>query len=328
MNTRAIHDADFEIRSLRYFVAVAEELHFTRAASRLFVAQQALSREISRFERELGTPLFVRTTRRVTLTPEGRRLLPRARDLLVLHDQIVAEIRKPARPVLVDLMSAGRRTGPRVLEVAREAASNLEFRGLYGGGMGPAILGLLGAELDIAFGRADWRSQQSTTGLERELMRFEPLALLLPVDNPLAREDPVRIASLEGLEIDVNPANPDAPEWSDLARQFLALSGAYATPPHIPAVGLDDQDHHLARQGLPILTTIDHVDVPGGVIRRLVGPTPIYVWSMSWRLSAHPTGLAATRAAAASLAATNGWLELPADAWLPEPEASTSLKRA
>ena len=92
MNTKpSPPDADLDIRLLRYFVAVAEELHFTRAAARLFVAQQALSRDIGRLEARVGTPLFVRTTRRVTLTPEGRRLLDRARPLLALHDEIVVE---------------------------------------------------------------------------------------------------------------------------------------------------------------------------------------------------------------------------------------------
>src|SRR6188472_2189269 len=79
---------ELEIRSLRYFVAAAEELNFTRAAARLFVAQQALSREIQRLEARLGSRLFVRTTRRVTLTVEGERLLDLARDLVARHDAL------------------------------------------------------------------------------------------------------------------------------------------------------------------------------------------------------------------------------------------------
>ncbi len=93
MNTKARPDTDLEIRSLRYFVAVADELHFTRAASRLFVAQQALSREIRRLEERLGAPLLVRTTRRVTLTPEGLQLLTEARELIRLHDRLIAQFR-------------------------------------------------------------------------------------------------------------------------------------------------------------------------------------------------------------------------------------------
>ena len=120
---------ELDIRSLRYFVAVAEELHFTRAAARLFVAQQALSRDIQALERRLGTPLFVRTTRRVSLTPEGERLLGRARELVALHDLTVREIREPARPVIVDLVADERLTGVRILERARSIAPDIEFRG-------------------------------------------------------------------------------------------------------------------------------------------------------------------------------------------------------
>ena len=322
MNTKAATpDVDLDIRSLRSFVAVAEELHFTRAAARLFVAQQALSRDIARLEARLGTPLLVRTTRRVTLTPEGRRLLQRARTLVALHDDLVTEVLNPTRPVLVDLMSEGRRTALRVLEAARIREPGLEFRGRYGGGMGMSIRRLEAAELDAALGRVDWRGGIGVR-LEHEIVRYEPLAVLLPATHPLAQHDAVPVAALDGAEIDANPANPDAPEWSDLVAQLFALTGARATPDHIPAVGLDDQAHHLVQQNLPILTSIDHVDVPGGVIRQLVDPVPVYPWSIAWRPGAHPAGLAAIREAAASIAAAEGWLTLPSNAWLPEPEAS------
>jgi DNA-binding transcriptional LysR family regulator len=314
-------EADLDIRLLRYFVAVAEELHFTRAAARLFVAQQALSRDIGRLEARVGTPLFVRTTRRVTLTPEGLRLLDRARPLLALHDEIVVELRQPTRPVLVDLMSEGRRTALDVLEAARGVEPALEFRGRYGGGMGASFHRLEAAELDVAFGRADWRGAASLR-VDRQLVRYEPLAVLVPACHPLATAEAVPVAALSGAEMDLNPANPDAPEWTDLVAQFIALTGAWATPEHIPAVGLDDQAHHLVQQGLPILTSIDHVDVPGGVVLPIVDPIPVYPWSMAWRPGAHPVGLAALRRAATTLAAEEHWLEVPDRAWLPEPEAS------
>ena len=75
-----------ELRQLRYFVTVAEELHFSRAAARLHLAQSALSAQIRRLEAELGGPLLVRSTRRVTLTPAGEALLAEGRAILAAAD--------------------------------------------------------------------------------------------------------------------------------------------------------------------------------------------------------------------------------------------------
>ncbi|MEW6224730.1 MAG: LysR family transcriptional regulator [Chloroflexota bacterium] len=323
MNTiRRVPDTDLDVRTLRHFVAVAEELSFTRAAARLFVAQQAVSRDIRQLERRLGTPLFVRTTRRVTLTPDGHRLLVRARELLAVHDAILDDVAGPGRPVIVDLLSEGRLTGPRVLEALRAAAPDLDVLGQYGHAGAPAIEQLRSAQLDIAVGRVDWIGQRSNAGLERRLVRWEPLALLLPGGHQLARLEAVPIARLEGLEIDVNPGRPDATEWTDLAGQLLALAGAVPTPPHVSAVGLENQAHHLVRQGVPILTGVDHVEIRGGIVRPLVDPVPIYPWSIAWRAGLRADVVAAIHAAADLLAANTDWLELPEQAWLPEPEAS------
>lgn len=317
-------DADLDMRNLRAFVAVAEELSFTKAAARLFIAQQAISRAVRQLEAQLGTPLFVRTTRQVRLTPEGERLLDRARSLVALHDEILDDARGPARPIVLDLMSEGRRTGSAILAAAREEAPELEFRGRYGGGMGAAIRLLQVAEVDVAFGRAEWLDQVVPAGIDRRLIRFEPLAVLLPADHPLAALDPVPIRELAGLEIDVNPAHGEAPEWVDLGRQFLALAGAVATPPHLPAVGSENQAHHLVRQGLPILTGADHVPVPGGVVRQLIDPVPIYPWSMVRLRRLNRAVREPVERATLRLADDLGWLELPDGAWLPEPEASRS----
>jgi DNA-binding transcriptional LysR family regulator len=85
-----------ELRRLWYFVAVAEELHFGRAAERLHMSQSPLSRSIRELERELGLVLFVRTTRRVELTPAGEALLDRARRALAEVERAVDEARHAA----------------------------------------------------------------------------------------------------------------------------------------------------------------------------------------------------------------------------------------
>lgn len=325
MNTnRPIPDGDLDIRSLRYFVAVAEALSFTRAAERLYVAQQAISRDIRRLEDQLGTRLFVRSTRRVTLTSDGERLLVRARELIALNDAILDELGSSSRPIVVDLLSEGRLTGPAILEATRALAPDREFRGRYGHGLGDALRRVQAGELDVALGRADWRGHRLPDALAASLVRWEPLGVLLPATHPMAALDAVPVATLLGVEIDVNPADPDAPEWSDLVVQFLELSGALATAPHLVATGLENQADHLVRQGIPILTGVDHVDVRGGVLRPLVDPVPMFPWSIIWRRGLEAGALQAMRRAVTMLGAERGWLALPDGAWLPEPEASSA----
>jgi DNA-binding transcriptional LysR family regulator len=90
-------DTPIELRQLRYFVAVAEELHFGRAAERLHMSQSPLSRAIRELERDLGVVLFVRTTRQVELTAAGSLLLERARRALAEIDGAIAEVQRSVR---------------------------------------------------------------------------------------------------------------------------------------------------------------------------------------------------------------------------------------
>ena len=267
---------ELEIRSLRYFVAAAEELNFTRAAARLYVAQQALSREIKRLEAQLGTALFVRTTRRVTLTPDGERLLVRARDLVARHDARLGRCSRARRSTdggrPHEWRAAHGDAGSSTWRALR--APSVDFRGRYAGGTGAALERLATGGLDVVLGRVDWLDAQPMPTIDQVLVRLEPLAVLLPAGHPLARLEAVPVRGLQGLEIDGVPPHSDAPEWTDLIHQFFALSGAHSTPPHVPAIGLEEQGYHLVRQGVPILASADHVDPPGGVLRPLVDPDP------------------------------------------------------
>lgn len=86
-----------DLRQLRYYIAVAEELHFSRAAARLNLAQSALSSQVRALEREVGGPLLVRSTRRVELTPAGERLLRDGREVVAAADGALERARALAR---------------------------------------------------------------------------------------------------------------------------------------------------------------------------------------------------------------------------------------
>jgi hypothetical protein len=228
--------------------------------------------------------------------------------------------------MVVDLMSDGRRTGPRILDLARQRSPMIDYRGRYTGGTGEALRRLAAGELDAVLGRTDWLDAVPLPTIDRVLIRLEPLALLLPEGHPLARHETVAVRSLKGYEIDGLPSHPGTPEWADLITQFFVLSGAHSTPPHLAAIGLDEQGYHLVRQGLPILTSADSVEVPGGVLRPLVDPVPLYAWSLAWRRGTTSGGLVALRDASAELARTDDWLARVRrggdESWLPEPDAT------
>jgi DNA-binding transcriptional LysR family regulator len=315
---------ELDLRLLRHFVAVAEELHFTRAAARLYVAQQALSRDIGRLEQQLGVRLFIRTTRRVALTAEGERLLVRARELLALHDQTLQELHGPGepRPLLVDLLAEGH-TPTRVLHGARQRVPHVELVGRFHGGLGAALHLLLAGGLDVAFGRSEglgrpFPSQQ----LCRRLVRLEPLALLLPQDDPLAALDAVPMEALRGTQVDVSAGNEQAPEWVDLGMRLLAAFGAEPSPPHPHAEGLEETVRHLHAEGLPILTLLERPLAPGVVVRPLTEPVPLYPWTMVFHRELRHPGLDALHASIDELALREDWHQLPPDTWIPEPDAA------
>src|SRR5688572_24695353 len=312
--------AGLDPRVLRYFVAVAEDLHFTRAAARVHVVQQALSREIRRLERQLGVRLFIRTTRRVVLAPEGEHLLPRARVLLALHDRTLGEMGEllEVHPLRVDLLAEGH-TPVRVLRGARLLAPGVEFVARFHGGFGAAVGLLLAGRLDVAFGRCDGLVPPFPTDhLARTMVRLEPMALLLLEEHPLAARSEVPMAALRGTQIDASLGNEEAPEWVDLGVRLLTAFGAEPSPPHLHAEGLAETVQHLRSHGRPILTLVERPVAPGVVVRPLVDPVPVYRWTMAYRRDLKHDGLAALDTHIEQLAHTEHWREPPPNAWICE----------
>ncbi|MFF9848254.1 LysR family transcriptional regulator [Streptomyces litmocidini] len=310
---------DIDPRLLRGFTAVAEELHFTRAAARLYLAQQALSRDIRRLERELGTELFVRTTRQVTLTADGERLLPYARRVLAAHDELSDAFRAEPRPLLVDLNSPG--LAPEdVLRRARELAPEQELMARYESGLTGAAREILAGRIDASFGRYGGLDARIRARLDSQLVRYEPMAVILPEDHPLAGLTEVPLGRLAGERIYAGAGNDRTPEWTDLAARLFAGRGIEIAPPAPLAVGKEEFRRLMAKYRHPVLAVVDFPPMPDCVIRPLVDPVPLSPVSLVWRKGLRHPGLDALRRAAAELGAREDWLTRPAGTWLPEGE--------
>ncbi|GGU12844.1 LysR family transcriptional regulator [Streptomyces coeruleorubidus] len=303
-------------RLLRAFVTVAEELHFTRAAVRLHTAQQALSRNVRRLERELGAELFVRTTRQVTLTPDGERLLPYARRVLQAQEELLAAFDQ-ARPLLVDLNSPGLVTPRRVLHRARELAPGHELMARYESGLTGAAGELLAGRLDASFGRFAGLDPALRSGLDHQPVRYEPMAVVLPEDHRLATLAEVPLAELAGETVYAGAGNPRTPEWTGLARLLFDGRDIEIAPPAPLAVGEEEFQRVMARTRNPVLAVVGFPALPATVSRPLVDPVPLSPVSLVWRKGLTHPALDALRRAAALLAVEEGWLRRPAGGWVP-----------
>ena len=308
--------AHLDPRLLRAFLAVVEELHFTRAAARLYLAQQALSRDVRRLERELGVELFVRTTRQVTPTADGERLVPYARRVLAAQDELLAAFGQ-ARPLLVDLNFPDQATARSVLRRARELAPEQELMARYESGLTGAAGELLAGRLDASFGRFAGLDPVLRAGLDHQPVRYEPMAVVLPEDHRLAALAEVPLAALAGETVYAGAGNPRTPEWTDLARQLFEGRGIAIAPPVPLAVGDEEFQRIMAKIRSPILAVVDFPAMPATVLRPLVDPVPLSPVSLVWRKGLVHPGFDALRRAAAQLSAEEGWLRRPDDGWIP-----------
>lgn len=307
---------DIEPRLLRAFLAVAEDLHFTRAAARLYVAQQALSRDIRRLEEELGAGLFVRTTRHVSLTPDGARLLPYARRVLAAQDDLLTACSDHRRPLLVDLNTEGLTSGV-VLARARELAPGHELMARFESGLTGAAADIHAGRLDASFGYFDGLAHELRAGLGHQLVRHERMAVLLPSDHPLADRAEVPLDALAGERLYAGAGNPRTREWTDLARRLFAgrsIAVADAAP---MAAGRDEFRRIMAKHRNPVLVVVGFPEMPGTVLRPIVDPVPLAPLFLVWRERLNNAGVQALRSAAAELSERHGWLEVLPASWVP-----------
>ena len=190
-----------ELRHLRYFRAVAEELHFGRAAERLHIAQPPLSQQIRQLERELGVTLLVRSTRKVELTPAGSAYLNRAVAILDAVDDATQQAQRIAEGVEGRLAigcvgSATYSLLPRLVRALREHLPGVEVS-IRGEMLAPAqISALLAGEIDLAL----LRPPVEQSGVLLETVRRDRLLAALPEGHALALRDELSIADLRDEE--------------------------------------------------------------------------------------------------------------------------------
>ncbi|HEY3611060.1 MAG TPA: LysR substrate-binding domain-containing protein [Pseudonocardiaceae bacterium] len=199
-----------ELRTLRYFVAVAEELHFGRAAARLHMSQPPLSRAIKQLENDVGAALLRRSPTGVTLTPAGVTLLDEARALLDRAD--LARVRvaaaASAATISVGILGDGRDQGATRLAAAyRREHPDVEVR-IRETDLTDPTCGLRAGLVDVALTRGPF----DQTGLRVHELRADPVGAVLRADDPLARHDRLKLADLADRHWFQFPAGTD-PIW-------------------------------------------------------------------------------------------------------------------
>ncbi|MFE3947467.1 LysR family transcriptional regulator [Streptomyces sp. NPDC059118] len=197
-----------ELRTLRYFVAVAEQLHFGRAAARLHMSQPPLSRAIKRLETEVGAVLFDRSSAGVALTPAGAVLLDEARALLDQADRIRVRVAAAAGAATLTVGVLGDSTDPgasRLADAYHRLHPRVEVR-VREADLTDPTCGLRAGLVDVALTRGPF----DETGLTVRVLRADPVGALLRADDPLARHGGLKPADLTGRRWFLFPEGTDA----------------------------------------------------------------------------------------------------------------------
>ena len=262
-----------ELRHLRYFVAVAEELSFTRAASRLHTAQPSLSQQIRQLEHEVGVPLFERTRHHVRLTPAGRLFLSEAQEIL---GRVERAVRRAARAAAGEVeLSVGTfpaadvKVLPRLrpLIAARLPHLHLLLHSKYA--VDP-ISGLRQGRLDVAFLRGPLVEPEL---IVTEIAR-EPIMVLLPAGHPLAGKKRIRIDRIDTLRC-IPTSRLVAPGLHDAVATFCQQANV---PIHLVHGADNVVSHlHMVAAGLGFALLPDYVGtlLPAGVVMKPLDWDPV-----------------------------------------------------
>ncbi|WP_326809187.1 LysR substrate-binding domain-containing protein [Streptomyces sp. NBC_01186] len=220
-----------DLRQLGYFVAVAEELHFGRAAARLHMSQPPLSRRIRELEEELDCRLLERSPRGVLLTDSGRVLLDEAKDLLEHAERAKEKVRQSTghRTIVVGAVAgAGAALDAGTQETFRRRYPRAAVR-LRECDLADPSAGLRTGQVDVAFTRLPF----DTTGLAVRVLHEEPLVAVMPSSDPLAGSARIDVLDLRGRTTFRLPPGAD-PQWRDF---WLAAGSDDPDMPVVSTIG-------------------------------------------------------------------------------------------
>jgi DNA-binding transcriptional LysR family regulator len=261
----------FSLARLSCFIAVAEELHFGRAAERLHMTQPPLSRQIQQLETELGVQLIDRTTRSVTLTPAGVAFLPDARRIVALAESAALTVRRvpagdlgtvvvgftaaSAHAVLPRLLEQTRSTLPDVKLELREMVSSVQVEALMSG------------EIDLGMARPPLKRP----GIVSRPLLHEQLVAALPAGHPLAEQArQLTLNDLDGQDF-VMYSPVQARYFNELLISTFTIAGA--TPRFVQFVTQVHTMLVLVRSGIGIALVPASAATlhPEGVVFRTIG---------------------------------------------------------
>jgi DNA-binding transcriptional LysR family regulator len=273
-----------ELRHLRYFLVVAEELHFNRAAERLHMQQPPLSRQIRQLEKAIGTDLFHRTTRSVSLTPAGRAFEDEARKILRAVDGS-AEVAQQAALGVTGRLGVGF-TGsntysllPLVASTFRKEMPNAVLHA-EGEMLAPAQTeALITRQLDVCFGR----KRPPNPEIESRVIWQEPLSVVLPQNHHLAGEEAIRVADLADENFVTYPSRTGSVMF-ELTMSTCVEAGF--APRIVQEATQTSTLVSLVAAGFGVAIapqSVQHIQVAGAVHRPLVGQHAVSDLVLAWR---------------------------------------------
>jgi DNA-binding transcriptional LysR family regulator len=274
-----------ELRHLRYYVAVAEECHFGRAATRLHMAQPPLSQQIKQLESELGVQLLVRSTRRVELTPAGEHYLARARDVLAAVDDAGEQARRIAAGDVghVTIGFTGTATYellPSLSKTLRTELPGVEVD-LRGEMLTPSQTeALLEGRIDVGL----LRPPVGDADIVTRILRQEPLIAALPDGHRLAAATHVAIADLRHETLVGYPSHHRS-VIHDAVQEACRAAGFTPRPTEVAETSTLIS-FVAAGLGVALVPrSVQHLHITGATYRPLTGTPPTVALAIATRRS-------------------------------------------